>query len=55
MFSCDFNAFTARSITLKFRCSECGEEIEETIESLRRKSLTTVSKSECAVVHNTIT
>lgn len=34
MFSCEFDAFSTRSIILRFHCSECGEEIEEIIESL---------------------
>lgn len=39
MFNCAFNAFTARCITLRFRCSECGEEIEETIDSIPSPNL----------------
>lgn len=39
MFNRDFNAFTARSITLKFRCSECEEIIEETIECIPSPNL----------------
>ncbi len=39
MFNCDFNAFTARSITLKFACTECGEEVEETIDSIPSPNL----------------
>lgn len=39
MFSCEFDAFSTRSITLRFYCSECGEEIEEIIESLPSPNL----------------
>lgn len=39
MFNCAFNSFTARSITLRFRCLECGEEIEETIDSIPSPNL----------------
>ena len=34
MFNCEFDALSTRSITLRFYCSKCGEEIEEIIESL---------------------
>ena len=34
MFNCEFDAFSTRSITLRFYCSKCGEKIEEIIESL---------------------
>lgn len=39
MFSCEFDAFSTRSITLRFHCSECGEEIEEIIESFPSPNL----------------
>lgn len=39
MFNRDFNTFTARGITLRFRCSECEEMIEETIESIPSPNL----------------
>lgn len=39
MFNRDFNAFTARSITLRFRCSECEEIIEDTIECIPSPNL----------------
>ena len=39
MFNRDFNAFTAKSITLRFRCSECEEIIEESIESIPSPNL----------------
>lgn len=39
MFSCYFNAFSTKSITLRFHCSECGEEIEEIIESFPSPNL----------------
>lgn len=34
MFNCEFDAFSTRSITLRFYCSKCGKKIEEIIESL---------------------
>lgn len=39
MFSCYFNAFSTRSITLRFRCSECEEKIEEIIEGIPSPNL----------------
>ena len=39
MFSCEFDAFSTRSIILRFHCSECGEEIEEVIESFPSPNL----------------
>lgn len=39
MFSCEFDAFSTRSIILRFHCSECGEEIEEIIESFPSPNL----------------
>lgn len=39
MFNCEFNIFSTKSITLKFLCSKCNEEIEETIENIPSPNL----------------
>lgn len=39
MFNCEFDAFSTRSITLRFYCSKCGEKIEEVIESFPSPNL----------------
>ena len=39
MFNCEFNVFSTKSITLKFICSDCNEEIEETIENIPSPNL----------------